>query len=263
MALTYSVMTYNGELDILKLNLSIMSPHVDKFIICESKTTFSGYRKPLYFFQHQRYVSPWWSQIEHYVIPDEFTPEEIGNAQRSPNTVGARHWKNEFLQKESLQKAMIEAGVKDDDLVIVGDVDEIVDMPIAFNPDQVTKIKLKVYAYYLNNRSDEQFWGPIITPYKNLKGQCLNHIRSSSHVKTKEEYGWHMTSMGGLKEVQRKLNDSYTTESYNTAVVQAMLPKRHKEGLDYLGRDFRFKIDETEWPQFLKEHRKSYQHLCL
>lgn len=263
MALTYEVFTYNGELDILRLHLSIMSPFVDKFIICESKKTFSGYKKPLYFFQHQRYVAPWWDKIIHYVIPDEFTPEEIGNAHRSPNTVGAKHWTEEFCQKEHLQKALIKAKVKDDDTVIIGDVDEIIDMPIAFNPAQVTKIKLKVYAYYLNNRSSEEFWGPIITPYKNIKGKCLNHIRSSEHVKSKEEYGWHFTSMGGLKEVQRKLNDSYTTESYNTASVQAMLPKRHREAIDYLGRDFKFKVDDSEWPQFLKEHRKNYEHLCL
>lgn len=257
------IFSYNGELDMLRLHLEIMSPYVDKFIICESKTTFSGYKKPLYFFQHQRYVSPFWPKIQHFVIPDEFTPEEVLAAEASPNTVGAKHWKQEFLQKEALQKALIKAKAKDDDLVIVGDVDEIIDMPIAFNPSQVSKIKLKVYAYYLNNRSSEEFWGPIITPYKNLRSRCLNHIRSTEHVKTKEEYGWHFTSQGGLKEVQRKLNNSYTTESYNTAEVQKLLPERHRQGLDYLGRPFQFKKDEEGWPQYLKDHKSNYAHLCI
>ena len=52
--------------------------------------------------------------------------------------------------------------------------------------------------------------------------------------------------MGGLKEVKRKLNDSYTTESYNTYETQAQLPYRHRLGIDYLGRNFQFKRDESE-----------------
>lgn len=67
--------------------------------------------------------------------------------------------------------------------------------------------------------------------------------------------------MGGLKDVKRKLNDSYTTESYNTIEIQQMLPDRLKNGMDYLGRDFKFTIDESDWPKYLKYNRNDYKLL--
>jgi len=67
--------------------------------------------------------------------------------------------------------------------------------------------------------------------------------------------------MGGIKEVQRKLNDSYTTETYNTMQVQQNLPHNHQNRIDFLGRNFTFKIQEDNWPQYLKDNKKAYEHL--
>lgn len=253
---------YNGERDILRLHLAIMAPYVDKFIICEAKTTFTRQPKPLYFFRDQRYFKEWWPKIRYYVIREDYTEEEYALAESSPNTRGASHWVWEFLQKESIQKALKAENAQDEDTLLIGDVDEIIDPTVNFESETPIKAKLRVYAYYLNNRSNEEFYGTLITQYKDIKGKCLNHFRSEKALYSKGDYlGWHFTSQGGLKEVQRKLNDSYTGESYNTPEVQALLPERHKEGTDYLGRPFKFTQDETEWPDYLKKHRKQYEHL--
>lgn len=261
MALTYSCMMYNGEREILRLHLEMTAAHIDKFIICEAKTTFSGYKKPLYFFRDQYLFRKWWPKIELYVIDENYSSEEREQARLSPNTHGAAHWQNEFLQKESLKKALKAQTPQDTDILLVGDVDEILNFPIV-EQNTPYKARLLVYAYYLNNESNEAFWGTLVAKWGEIKDNCLNHMRSDPNLYSMGPYqGYHFTSMGGLKEVQRKLNDSYTTESHNTYKVQEKLPERHAKGEDYLGRPFTFIQREDNWPQFLKQNRKKYEHL--
>lgn len=252
------VFMYNGEKDILKLHLEILDPFVDIFIICEAKTTFTGYKKPLYFSDHEQYLKKFWPKIKYFVINEEYTFEEREQAALSPNTQGAKHWQHEFLQKESIQKALLKY-CNDDDIVYIGDVDEIWEPYAGKMP---AKLKLKVYAYYLNNRSTEEFWGTFVSTYKDIKWKCLNHERSRVDIRTKSPHGWHFTSMGGLKEIKRKLNDSYTEESYNTYEVQANLPQRYKKGIDYLGRNFTFTIEDDEWPQYMLRNKTKLKNLC-
>jgi beta-1,4-mannosyl-glycoprotein beta-1,4-N-acetylglucosaminyltransferase len=257
------VLTYNGEMQILRLHLSILSPYVDKFIIVEANKTFTGNEKPLYFFRDQRFFKEWWKKIEYYAVDDWDDVDLWEQALNSPNTKGAIHWKREFYIKEHIQKALIKNNVQDDDIVFVGDVDEIVDPNAHFESETPFKAKLRVYSYWLNNRSDEQFWGTLVGQYKDIKGQCLNHMRSDKSLYSQGDYlGWHFTSMGGLDEIRRKLNDSYTPESYNTFHTQQMLPERYRNGEDYLGRPFQFTLDESDWPEYLKDNKLRYKTFC-
>lgn len=255
----YDVVSYNGELQILKLRLAMLAPHVDKFIIVEAKTTFSGFAKPLYFSLHEKFLQPYWKKISYFIIDENYSREERDLAESSPNTKGAKHWKREFMQKESIKKAL--HNLEDDDICYIGDVDEIWDKH--YTPNKLEKLKLRVYAYYLNNYSNEEFWGTLVGPWGSIKGETLNHLRSDTKLRGKKYTGWHFTSMGGLKEVRRKLNDSYTPQSYNTHEVQRLLPSRLQKGEDYLGRDFKFKKDEDDWPIYLQRHKRDFIDLCL
>lgn len=255
--------TFNGESAILKLHLSVLNDYVDKFIIVEANKTFTGIEKPLYFFRDQRYFKPWWKKIDYYPITEWDDPDIWGQAANSPNTKGASHWKREFYIKESIHKALKASHVKDDDQVFIGDVDEIIDPLASFASETPIKAKLMVYSYYLNNRSNEDFHGTLIAQYGDVKNNCLNHMRSDTSLYSQGDYlGWHFTNMGGQEEVRRKLNDSYTSESYNTFEVQQMLPERMKQNTDYLGRQFQFWIDEKDWPAYLKRNKLKYQQLC-
>lgn len=257
--MVYDVVTYNGEKYLLDLRLNILSPFVDKFIICEAKTTFSGFKKHLYFMRDEQFFHKFWPKIEFFVINENWTPAELQLAETSPNTRGAAHWKHEFLQKEKLKQALIDNRVQDADIVYIGDVDEIWQ---PYTGQMPAKLKLKVFAYQLDTRSNEEFWGTVVAPWAYLKDKCLNHVRSDVSLLTKDYWGWHFTSMGGLHEVRRKLNDSYTPDSYNTYSVQELLPERLRQGIDYLGRPFSFTQDISEWPEYLKENYLKYQHLC-
>lgn len=256
------IFTYNGETALLKLHLGVLYDYVDKFIIVEANKTFTGNKKPMYFFRDQRYFKPWFKKIEYYPMTDWDDPEIWELAVKSPQTQGASHWKREFYIKESIQKALIAHHVNPEDQLFIGDVDEIIDPNAEYESDSPVKAKLRVYAYYLNNRSTEDFHGTLITEYKDIKGKCLNHIRADKSLYSNTYLGWHFTSMGGIEEVRRKLNDSYTPETYNTYEVQQNLPENMKNRKDFLNRDFTFTLDETEWPLYLKEHRDKFELLC-
>lgn len=264
--------TYNGEADLLEIRLNILDAVVDQFVIVEAPTTFSGKEKPLYFERDRERFSEWANKIKYFVVDENYTPKELALAESSPNTQGAAHWKHEFLQKESIKKALTH--LEDKDLVFIGDVDEIWNPDItssyvAKNAKDFTwfpRLRLKVYSYWLDTRSSEEFYGVIVGTYGNLKDKILNHLRSNPKSKSMSSMhrfdGWHFTSMGGVKELERKLTDSYTEESYATPQVLQSLKENVDNSRDFLGRDFTYRIDESEWPAYLKENREKYAHLC-
>lgn len=261
----YDVFTYNGEADILEIRLNILKDVVDQFIIVEAPSTFSGLKKPLYFEEQKARFTPFLNKIKYFVIDDYPNDKEILKLADGSSNVpknGPEHWRREFYQKESIKKALI--GLGDEDVCFVGDVDEIwnPDILIDYSKDDVFKLRQIVYAYYLNNKSSEPWAGTIVTKYKNIKNNCLNHLRTKG--KTRYTYiesgGWHFTSMGGIDEVRRKLSDSYTQESYNTKDVQEKLGDRFGEK-DYLGRRFKFSIDESDLPKYVLENKSKYRSL--
>lgn len=262
----YDIFTYNGEADILEIRLNILKDSVDQFIIIEAPTTFSGLKKPLYFEEQKARFMPFLDKIKYFVIDDYPNDAEILKLADSSSNVpkgGPEHWRREFYQKESIKKALTH--LQNEDICFIGDVDEIwnPEVLIDYTKDDIFKLKQKVYTYYLNNRSSEPWAGTIVTKYKNIKNNCLNHLRTKG--KTKYVYvengGWHFTSMGGINEVRRKLNDSYTRESYNTNEVQEKLEERFGEK-DYIGRNkFKFWIDEKDLPEYILKNKEKYAKL--
>lgn len=246
--------TYHNEEDLFDLRYRMLEPYVDEFVVVESVTNFSGDPKQLNFPK----IKDKYPKTTYYVNKDEYTPEEIAYAQSSNNTGGNQRWVHEFLQKESIQKAL--KHLDDEDMVFVGDVDEIWEPRLLNDYHKLRKLKLRVYTYYLNLRSDEQFWGTIQARYKDIKGQCLNHLRNNEEGKNTEDYcGWHFTNQGGMIAVQNKIYDQYNPEVFGNQTYYS-LPDRFGKR-DYIGRDFKLEVDESDWPQFLKDNRESYQHL--
>ena len=257
------VFTFNGELDLLEIRLNILNDFADQFIIVESRNTFSGKPKPLYYEENKERYKKWESKIKYHIIDEDFKEGVVALADGSPNVPkgGAENWKREFCQKEQIKEALTH--LDDDDLVFIGDVDEIWDGAYCPNipGDLVLKIKLNIFTYYLNNRSSEEFWGPIVGKYSSIRNKCLNHLRSIDHKKTIYVHGWHFTSMGGYEEVRRKLSDSYTRESYWTPWVEDNLKDNVEGSKDFLGRNFTYTIDESELPKYLIDNKEKWKHL--
>lgn len=246
------VCTYNGEKELWDIHYSVLKDHVDEFVVVEFDKTFSGQHKPPSFPISE------YPEVRYHYIGEELYTKYQELAESSPNTVGAEHWKREFMQKESIKDALGHLG--DNDVVYVGDVDEVWSSQTLHWIGPI-KLKLKVYTYYLNNRSSEEFWGTLKAPYGVIRNQTLNHLRTNA-PRSDRYGGWHFTSMGGAENLKKKLTDSYTQESYATPTVLENVAYNIDNNRDFLGRDFTYQIDELQWPQYLKDNKEKYAHLC-
>lgn len=254
------VVTWNNEVDLFEIRYNILKDHVEEFRVIEFDKTFSGKEKLF------RFPFSDWEKVKYYPVKENQWSKYIPLAKESPNTEygkGAEHWIIEFAQKESIKDCLTD--LNDEDIVFIGDCDEIYNPCITHAVREATKqgpmkIRLYVYAYWLNNRSDELFTGIICGRYKYFKDQILNHIRKNgTGLYGSYWHGWHFTSLkDGLK---KKLEDSYTEESYATKEVLENLDKNIEENKDFLGRDFKYRLDESDWPTYLKQNRSKYKHL--
>ena len=153
----------------------------------------------------------------------------------------------------------------DDDIIYIGDADEI------WNPDNMPpigrwKLEQKVYAYYLNNRSSEWWEGTSVMQYKDVKEDTLDNLRAHDihrkHMKapTFGNGGWHFTNCQSYDNIIRKIK-SYSHQEINTSQVKGNLRWAIDNNKDFIGRDFQMWIDESQWPEYLKNNRNAYKHL--
>ena len=250
---TIDVTTFNGEHELFEIRYNVLKDVVDEFRVIEFSKTFSGKPKGMTFNQK-------WDKVSYFYITEDVWSRYDDLARSSPNTEygkGAEHWIREFCQKESIKDCITD--LKDNDLVFIGDVDEIWDWPLD-RVSEPTKLRLKVYSYYLNNLSNEEFAGTLVAQYRDIKNECLNHIRANS-PKTELYCGQHFTSIGGYEKVKQKLTDSYTPETYANPKVLDNLQRNINETHDFLGRNFTYIRDESGWPKWLKDNKDKYNHL--
>lgn len=244
--------TYNGEKELFEIRYNILKDFVDEFRVVEFDKTFSGKPKKSLFNQY-------FDKVKHYIHNEDIWGKYYDLAVSSPNTLhgnGAKHWITEFCQKESIKDCLTD--LKDEAIVFIGDCDEIWN-PLVKHLVPI-KLKLQVYSYWLDNKSTEQFWGTIVSTYKDIKEDCLNHRRGNLPRVT-DNMGWHFTSMGGVDRVKKKLTDCYTEETYAHEEILNNLEENINQKRDFLWRDFSYKQDESEWPDYLKKNKEKYKHL--
>jgi beta-1,4-mannosyl-glycoprotein beta-1,4-N-acetylglucosaminyltransferase len=256
MSKIYDIFTFNNELEMLDIRLNILNDYVDYFIIVESTETFSGFEKPLYYSLNKERFSKFSDKIIHYVIKD--TPVDFNDTNcdqkvlhMASNSDNVTHehlcWLKEFYQKELIKNALVD--LKDDDICFISDIDEVWNYKIEYNiGDGIYKPKINLcYINYLNVRTDEDwtfFTGPIVTKYRNIKNECLNHLRTQRKMNHKyifiEDGGWHFNALGG---VEKKI------ESFKHPVYTHEYMKSRESGS---------RIDETDLPEFLLKNKEKY-----
>lgn len=262
--MTIDLISFNGEFDLLELRLNILDSVVDEFIICEGRETTAGVPKELYF-NKERYAK-WMHKIKYHVMSPYTDPALSLLADTSPGVPKDMHWwRREFIQKESMRYALTH--LQDNDRVFVGDCDEIWDPTLTY-PEGRAELQQTVYTYYLNNKSTEYWTGTSLIPYKDIKADTLDNLRAYDERRAYmrapviPNAGWHFTNIGGAEFIKRKIQ-SYAHQEFNTPEMLATIEGRIARNEDYLGRPFILSKDEEGWPQYLKENKEKYAHLCL
>jgi len=230
---------YNGEREIFDLRYNILKDYVDEFVVVEFGETFSHNKKESHPINLPKVSYHFFTQIKD--LKPDTTPYFI----------------NESNQREMIKNCLMH--LDDEDTVVMGDCDEIWERK-AVSLSDMTKIKLRQYTYWLNNRSSEDFrLGPVVCKYGTLKSKSLNELRSKA-VLSDDYLGWHFTNMGGQDNLKYKVQ-SYSDQHFNIPVVHNNIPLAFKHNLDYLGRDFKLWVDESELPEEIVNNRDKYKHL--
>lgn len=267
---TIDVFSFAGEVEILKLRLAILDRHVDEFIICEGDETTQGNPKPRYFEQHKGEFNKYLHKIKYHVFSPYSDPIMQAFSQAYlPIPVEQHWWHREFIQKESMRYALTH--LKDDDMVFIGDVDEIPSPAIikycTENPGRY-ELQQTVYTYYLDNKSTEYWTGTSVMQYKDIRNDTLDNLRAYDerrkhmHAPVMSNAGYHFTNILTTPDFVENKIKSYAHAEFNTPEYLARVKQRIANNEDYLGRDFKLEISTQEWPQYLKENRAKYAHLC-
>lgn len=260
MSKIYDIFSFNNELELLDIRLNILTKYVDHFVIVESTKTFSGKEKPLNYNVNKELFKSFHNKIIHHIIDDSPSDyidstcdQECLNLALNSSNVTRENicWLIEFYQKEQIKKALF--NLDDDDICIVSDLDEIWNYQLSLDIDNnsIYKPKLNLcYIDYLNVRTNEDwtfFTGPIITRYKNIKNECLNHLRTLGKMRDKYIYiengGWHFNALGGI---EKKIKD------FQHPVYDIPYMESRRNGS---------RIDESDLPDYILNNKEKYKHL--
>lgn len=197
--------TFFNELDILELRLTLLDGIVDRFVLCEAPFTFRGVPKPLVYAQNAARFSRWKDRIVHLVYA----------AEPNPNP-----WQNEWGQRAFLTTAVQD--LADDDLVLIGDIDEIPAPEHAgYRPGagRVLAHRQLLSVGYVNRVAGERWIGTKAIARGDLGTRTLNDIRALPFGSFDViDSGWHFSTLGGPAAMAEKIR-SYSHREVDIAYL--------------------------------------------
>lgn len=191
--------TFFNEAEILEVRLAELYDVVERFVVVEATHTHSGEPKALTFGDHHERFRPYMDKIR-YVVVDEL--------------VGTFSWQREAYQRDAILRGL--DGCRDEDMVIVSDVDEILRREVveqlrgggpAF--DTVFTAELDLFFYRLNYRFARNWRAAGAAPFRFIRQTGPNAVRYLAKQNIGHlirDAGWHFSWMGDLKRFAAKLN---------------------------------------------------------
>lgn len=216
-----------NEVELLKIRLELLYPYVDRFVICEANTTFSGQPKGYNFLDHEKEFAPWQDKINFL----RYEPDISGLDFTRPHTFDgdSAPWRIEQGQRNHLRTCLEWAD--EDDIVIVSDVDEIwspevagwLDNNHAFMP--AGRLGMQFHYFYMNCRgvgpANSSWKHPFFAKAGLLRSlqHSFDDIRNRGDLPTADNAGWHFSYLGGAESVIRKI-ESFSHQELNTEEVK-------------------------------------------
>jgi hypothetical protein len=189
----YDCFTFHNELDLLEMRLRILDAVVDYFVLCEAPFTFRGSPKPLSFAQAPERFAAWRDRIIPLVYPGPVDPNP---------------WRNEFGQRDYLATALERCAP--DDLILIGDCDEIPDprnVARRPSPGKILGHLQRLSIGYFNRVLAEPYAGTRALAAGDIAGYgTLNAVRGRALSDLETIVGgWHFTSLGGAAVAEQKM----------------------------------------------------------
>ena len=221
--MVFDCFTFFNELDLLEFRLRLLSDVVDKFVICESNYTHSGKLKPYNYQDNISRYSKWEDKIIYLPIDQSIEGLNFDKVNTYTPTNGS--WILENQQRLALMYAA--EMMSDEDLVLVGDLDEIPD------PRAITALKqsgilingintaasfpMLFHYYYMNCQMEgyDRIWNGTVACFADyFKEAGPQHLRDRRNDFTKLPViaGYHFSYLGGPDKVKTKIESFAHTE---------------------------------------------------
>ncbi|KAD5961174.1 hypothetical protein E3N88_12647 [Mikania micrantha] len=177
----YDAVLFSNEIDMLTIRWKELYPYITQFVLLESNSTFTSIPKKLNF----------------AINRDKF---EFIEPRLTYGTIGGRFKKGEnpfveeAYQRVGLDHLLRVAGIEDDDLLIMSDVDEI---PSAHTidllrwcdgPPPIVHLNLNNYLYSFEFNLDHKSWRASVHQYQKGTTRYV-HYRQSDYLLA--DSGWH------------------------------------------------------------------------
>lgn len=132
--------TFFNELDLLEIRLKYLCDVVDYFVIVEADTSFNGDAKQMVFKENISRFEPFMEKIIYVPINMKYFENK--------NKVA---WEREEFQRNCIQNGIDTLKLKDTDLVLISDIDEIPnkDILISLKNDDETIIEVKKQSKFI------------------------------------------------------------------------------------------------------------------
>ncbi len=219
---------YFDEETVLELRLNILNKYVDYFVIVESSFTHKGDKKDLKF-NHQKFDK--FRDKIIYITYDEEPPEISKNQVNDKDDDGLKSWKyiTNANYRENGQRNYILKGLdlaKDDDIILISDVDEIPNLEkldLTKIQEKILLFKQDMFYYRFNLKLPNLYWtGTKGCRKKFLKSpQWLRNVKDRKYpfyrldtffsdtkfidIKIIFNGGWHFSNLKTASEIEFKL----------------------------------------------------------
>ncbi len=237
----YDCFTFYNELDVLELRLKILNPFVDYFVLVEATKTHAGKQKQLYFKYNKSKFKKWENKIIHIIVDDMPNPGKLYFKKfwKLSSVLGLGRWKPEIYQRNQIQKGL--KNCKDEDIIIVSDLDEIpnpkkFDLLKEFTKrDKIVLFSQNLYKFFLNGFVHSNWEGSRACNFKvfkklfKKKGDRLRRLRNISlrirmflfkgkdnPLRRINDGGWHFSYLGNIDFILEKLSNFCHIENYSS-----------------------------------------------
>jgi beta-1,4-mannosyl-glycoprotein beta-1,4-N-acetylglucosaminyltransferase len=287
----YDAFLFYNEVELLKLRMDILAPHVDFFVISECDYTFSGNKKT---FNFENSVENFSEYKEKLIYVKHINSNLVNSEKITQNFAGGRnadqvsliinyfnkmkeswdempHWSRDYLHREYVRLGLKDC--KDSDIIIFGDVDEIPSPEVIsaltkgsiLELDDILCCKQDMYYYNFNLKTKLSWNGSRISRWESIKNKSLNALRTE--VKSQiilEGAGWHFSFFGGINKVKSKIED-YSHQEFNNKKIISKIESNLIHGRDLFNRDIGLKwvpIGESH-PKLIQDNLDKYSDYII
>jgi len=286
---------YFDEETVLELRLNILSTYVDYFVIVESSFTHKGDKRDLKF-NHEKFKK--FKDKLIYITYDEEPPEIAKNQINDKDNEAIKSWKyiSNALYRENGQRNEILKGLelaKDNDMILISDVDEIPNLEnldLSKIREKITLFKQDMFYYKFNLKLPNLDWtGTKGCRKKFLKSpQWLRNIKDRKYpfyrldtffsdtkynnIKIISDGGWHFSNLKTASEIEFKLKsylhhrefdvNPLSVEEINSLIKnkQAIYDLKVDKRVNKIGDGSKLeKYPTDKLPKFLQDNINNYK----